>query len=227
MNKATKTTVSTLGIVLALSGMSHGLFEIMQGNTPTGGRMIAAIGEGQRMWVHGSEWAFTLLPTFLLSGIASIAVSLAIIIWSLEFIDTRHGATVYLLLFVALFLVGGGIGQVVFFTLGWAAATRIHKPLMWWRQTLSPEARAPLAKLWPGSLVAGSLILLAALWIAVFGYVPGISDADRVLTFMLSALGMSLSLLLLTFVAGFAYDIEQQPLSRERVPIEDWTDRQR
>ena len=34
---ATRVIVSTLGVLLALGGMDHGLFEVFQGNKPTRG----------------------------------------------------------------------------------------------------------------------------------------------------------------------------------------------
>jgi len=64
LNKATRANVAVLGVVFGLSGMSHGFFEALQGNKPTGGMFIAAIGEAHRMWPHGSEPAFTLIPNF-------------------------------------------------------------------------------------------------------------------------------------------------------------------
>ena len=54
----------TLGTIFGISGMSHGLFEILQGNVPTGGLFISAIGEAHKMWPHGNELAFTLIPNF-------------------------------------------------------------------------------------------------------------------------------------------------------------------
>jgi hypothetical protein len=58
--------------------MSHGLFEILQGNNSTNGLFIAAIGDSQKMWTHGNEPAFTLIPNFLLTGIAAMLVGLAV-----------------------------------------------------------------------------------------------------------------------------------------------------
>jgi hypothetical protein len=126
------------------------LFETLQGNSPTNGVIIAAISESMRRWTHGGETAFTLIPNFLITGLAAIVVSLAIIIWSVGYLHTKHGAAVFLLLFILLFLVGGGIGQVIFFTVGWAFATRINKPLTWWRKILPEGVRGSLAKVWPG-----------------------------------------------------------------------------
>ncbi len=210
MKNATRVIVATLGVVFGISGMSHGLFETLQGNTPTGGMFISAIGEAHRMWPHGNEYAFTLLPNFLVTGILAMIVSFSIIIWSVGFVHKKNGPLVFLLLFILLFLVGGGIGQIVFFTLTWAVSTRINKPLTWWRKVLPESVRRVLAKLWLWSLVAGSLLLVMTLEIAVFGFVPGVNDPDLILIIMLTALGAGLGILLFTFVTGFAHDIERQ-----------------
>jgi hypothetical protein len=217
MNRATKTIASTLGVIFAIGGMSHGFFEILQGNTPTNGVIIDAISESMRRWPHGNETAFTLMPTFLIAGIASIAVSLAILVWSLRYLHTRHGATIYLLLFILLFLVGGGIGQIVFFTVGWAFATRINKPLTWWRKVLPEGIRGTLARVWTWTLSVSSLLVLFALEIAIFGYVPGVEDADQRLSVVFASLGIALILFVVSFISGFADDIQRQT-GVEQVP---------
>jgi len=186
------------------------VFETLQGNTPTGGMLISAIGEAHRMWPHGNEYAFTLIPNFLITGTLAMIVGFSIIIWSVGFVHKKNGPFIYLLLFILLFLVGGGIGQIVLFTLAWAVSTRINKPLLWWRKVLPESVRRVLAKLWLWFLVAGSLLLVMALEIAIFGFVPGVNDPDLILIVMLSSLGVGLGVLLLTFVAGFAHDIERQ-----------------
>jgi len=210
MKNSTRVIVATLGVVFGISGMSHGLFETLQGNTPTGGMFISAIGEAHRMWVHGNEYAFTVIPNFLITGILAMIVSLTIMIWSVGFVHKKNGPLVFLLLFILLFLVGGGIGQVVFFTLTWAVSTRINKPLTWWRKVLPESVRKVLSKLWSWSLIAGSLLIVMALEIAITGFVPGVNDPDLILIIMLTALGAGLGILLLTFVAGFAHDIQRQ-----------------
>ena len=60
--------------------MSHGFFEILQGNVSTPSLFISAIGESQKMWPHGNEPAFTLIPNFLVTGIAEMLVGLAIVV---------------------------------------------------------------------------------------------------------------------------------------------------
>ena len=146
MNRATRANVATLGTIFGLSGMNHGFFEALQGNVPTGGLFISAIGEAQRMWPHGAEFAFTLIPNFLLTGIAAMIVGLALVAWSLGSVHRKSGPTVFLLLFILLLLVGGGVAQLLFFPFLWLVATRINQPLAWWQRGLSVQAQARLAK---------------------------------------------------------------------------------
>jgi uncharacterized PurR-regulated membrane protein YhhQ (DUF165 family) len=105
MNRATRIIVSILGVLLAMSGMIHGYFEILQGNAPTDGLILDSVG------------AFTVIPNFLITGIVAIIVSLSIIIWTVGFIHRKNGPHVFILLCILLFLVGGGIAQIVFFAL--------------------------------------------------------------------------------------------------------------
>ena len=210
MNRATRTIVSTIGVILGIAGLDHGIFEILQGNTPTSGLIIQAIGPDLKLW--GTEEALTIIPNFLLTGIAAVIVSLATIAWSVRFVHTQHGARVFGLLFILLFLVGGGIAaQIMFAPVTWAAATRINKPLDWWRKILPETARRVLAKIWPVTLALGSLSLLIGLFIAITGFVPGESDSERILGICWAfVFGGGLGMYLLTFVAGFAYDIQKQ-----------------
>ncbi len=211
MNKATKTIAATLGVIFGISGISHGLFEALQGNTITGGLFISAIGEAQKMWPHGNEYAFTLIPNFLITGIVAMIVGLTIIIWSVGFIHNKNGSTILILLFVLLLLTGGGVAQIIFFPLIWGVSTRINKPLTWWRKFLPIRIREPLGKLWSWALIISSSLIVFVLEIGTFGFVPSVNDPDKVLSIMLSCLGAGYGVLLLTIVAGFAHDIVMRP----------------
>ncbi len=213
MNRATRIIASTIGVLFGLAGMDHGFFEAIQGNTPTGGLIVQAIGKGNPFGFPAGEEAFTIVPNFLVTGLLSILVGAAIIVWSLGFLHKRHGASVFLLLFVLLFLVGGGIAQIVFFLPAWGVATRINKPLAWWRRVLPESVRRVLIPLWPVLLAVGSLSLLIGLAIAITGYVPGISpsDPERILAVCWSfVFGGGWAVFLLSFVAGFAHDLQVQ-----------------
>jgi hypothetical protein len=210
MNRATRMIVSVLGVMLGISGINHGFFEALQGNTQTNGLIVQAIGDAQQMWLHGTEEAFTIVPKFLLTGILAMIFGLAIIIWSVGFIHTKHGATVFILLFTMLFLTGGGIGQVIFFIPVWLACTRINKPLNWWRRTLSPGLQRKLSGIWPFSLSVVVACFLVALEIAVVGFVPEVSDPEQLLAICWSLLLAAWILMLFTFVSGFASDLQHR-----------------
>jgi hypothetical protein len=208
MNRATKTSVSTIGVILAIAGLAHGIPELVQGNAPTEGLIIQAIGPDQQMWQYGTEEALTLLPTYRATGLAASGISLALIVWSVWFVHKKHGATVLGLLFIGLFLFGGGIAaQIMFAPFVWAAATRLNKPLTWWRNVLPAAVRPGLARLWPVTLTLGSLSFLIGLFIAITGYVPGQSDPDLIINICWAFIFIGgLGLYLVSFVSGFVAD---------------------
>ncbi len=211
MNKSIKLIVAIYGVIFGLSGMSHGLFEVLQGNTSTGGMFISAIGEAQRMWPHGNEYAFTLIPNFQITGIVSMAVGFSIILWSIGFVHKKNGPTVFLILFIFLLLVGGGVAQILFFPLIWLVSTRIHSPLTWWKRAIPEKVRKGLSKLWMGLLAVSSIILLAVLAIAITGYVPALHDPESVLSIMLLCLCAVIVILPLAIVSGIANDLAANP----------------
>lgn len=207
---ATRIVATTIGVFFGLfSGINHGFFELLQGNTPTNGPFIHAIGEAQRFWPLGTEDAFTILPTFFITGIVSIIVGLAIVIWSLWFLPTKHGTTVFLGLFILSFLVGGGIGQIGFFLPAWAFATRMDKPLTWWRKMLPRSSWSFLSKLWAPLLVLATLVMTIGLEMAIFGFFPGITESaaiqDTAMLFVLAAV----ILYILSFITGFGHELKR------------------
>ena len=211
VNKATKTIVAALGTIFGISGMNHGFFEILQGNVPTGSLYISAIGEAQRMWPHGNEYAFTLLPNFLITGIAAALVGLAIVVWSIGFVHKKGGPTILILLFIVLLLVGGGVAQILFFPWIWLVSTRINAPLDWWRKVLPVQIQKPLGKMWHWCLFISSVLMLFVFEIGVTGFVPAVNDPETVLSVMLLCLAAEAVVLPLTFISGFAHDIAMQP----------------
>jgi hypothetical protein len=193
---ATRVTASVIAVLAALTSVVHGYREILFGSTPTGGVLLASVG------------AFTLIPNYLVTGIATILVSLSIIVWTVGFLGSRRGPIVLLLLVVALFLVGGGFAHVIAFALAWALATRIGKPLVWWRRVLPNRRRNVLSRLWP-ALFAVSLLsfgLGIAIWL--FDYMPGMGDAIQKVHLTWALLLVGLAALLVTVAAAFARDIE-------------------
>lgn len=190
--------------------INHGIFEILQGNVPTSGRFIEAIGEAHRFWIHGTEGAFTLIPNFLITGICVLLAGLAIIVWSAKYMQKKHGATVFLGLLILLTLVGGGIGHIVLFLPVWAYATRINKPLNWWAKRLRGRLRKGLSKIWIFALAATTVAWLIVMELGIFGYFPGQTDPDVILNIVFIFLFSSVILANITFMCAFARDLEER-----------------
>jgi hypothetical protein len=201
---ATWLTTVVLGIAYAIAGFHHGFFEALQGNVPTNGWGIASIGEAQRMWEHGSDAAVTVIHNFLATGIAAMTLSVVIVLWCLFALRRRFGRVGFLLLFVALTAVGGGIGFVLFYLTAWAYATWMHRLLRNPQRDMGAPARTALAAVWPWALALSALLFLAGLEISVFG-LPGL-EPDTVLAICWSSLLVSLVLVHVAYIAGFARD---------------------
>jgi hypothetical protein len=212
-NIATRTVASTLGVLLGLSSIDHGLLEIMHGNQPTTGYWINAQGPGHSwsLWTQGGEPAFTLVHNFLLTGILAALVGLLLVFWSFRFIHRPHGPAVFLLLSVVSYLVGGGLAQVFLFTLNWLVTTGIHSKLAFWRRMIPAKIRRPLGFLWRWALAAGAIQFLAALEIAAIGYFPGLPRDQQIVYRVLLEIGAGILVaFVVSIVSAFAFDVEAQ-----------------
>jgi len=168
-NRATRIFASTLGILVGLAGVEHGILEVLQGNVRPSGIMVDAIGPEQRLWELAAETVLTIIPSMLISGILSIIFGALVTIWAYKYVDRKYGAGVLLLLSVALFLVGGGFAPIFLTILAFIAATRIGKPLRFWRSRALATLRNLIAKLWPWTLIISVVSFLIAVEIAIFG----------------------------------------------------------
>jgi hypothetical protein len=211
MSGATRVVASTLGVLVGLAGIEHGLFEVLQGDVRPDSIMIDAIGPSQRFWEHAAETALTVIPSFLITGILAMIVGLVLAIWAAVFVHTRFGPGLLLLLSIILFLVGGGFAPIFLSILAFAAATRIGKPLGWWRSHLPASIRTFLAKLWPWALVASVLSFVVAVEIAIFGYpLLWFFEPDTTFAIQYALAYAMLVLTLLSLPSAFAYDIQRQ-----------------
>jgi hypothetical protein len=212
MNRATRVTASTLGVLMGFAGVEHGIFEALQGNVAPNGVLIDAIGLPQRFWEHGAETAFTVVPNFLVTGILAIVIGIAVAIWAAAFVHRRYGAGVLMLLSIILFLVGGGFAPPIFFGIPASlVATRIDKPLRWWRRRLPRDLRTVLSRVWPGALIVFVLSFLVSVEIVVFGWpLTSFFDADTAFSLLNTFSLVMLSFVLLSVLSGFARDVERQ-----------------
>jgi hypothetical protein len=214
---ATRVIATTIGVFFGLfSGINHGIFEILQGNAPTNGLVISAIGEAQRFWIEANEPAFTIVPNLMITGILSIIVGLAIVIWSIWFLPSKHGRSVYLGLFILSFLVGGGIGQAFFFLPAWAFATRMDKPLTWWKKVLPRSIWPFLSRLWIVTLVLATISIFVTLEIGIFGYFPGLTNPKTIQDTSMVFLFSAVVLYVVTFIAGFGHELRRMERDHQR-----------
>lgn len=192
---------AALGACVGLSGIDHGIFEVLQGNTSTRGFLIPAIGPDQLLWEYGTEDAFTIVPNYLATGILAIALGALTLVWAVGFLDRPGSSRVLLGLGVLTFLVGGGVGMLAFLLPGWAIAARIGRPPR--RPDRVPErVRAVMTRARPALVGTGLVLYLGAIQIAITGYVPGLSDADQILAVCWSLLGGALALFTVALVGA-------------------------
>ena len=210
-NGATRVAASALGVLVGLTGVEHCFFEIFQGNVSPSGLMIEAIGPAQRFWEYGIERALTIIPNFFVTGIFAIIVGLLVTMWAGAFIDRKYGALVLLLLSITLWLVGGGFAPIFMSLLASAAATRINKPLKWWRKHLSVKLQVFLAKLWPWSIIAFVALFLVSVEIAIFGY-PLLWFFDAPITYSIQNIlaFIMVGFMPVSIITAFAHDIQKQ-----------------
>lgn len=209
INRATRMVASTFGVLVGLAGIEHGIFEILQGNTPTNDFMIAAIGPTQRFWQYGEETALTIIPNFLVTGILAVIFGVLVTIWSIKFIDKKHGAGILFLLGAILFLFGGGFAPIFMTIIASLIATRINKPLKFWRAVLPGFLRRFLGKIWLWVLVTFVIVFVLSVVVAIFGWpLLLFFDAETTMSYLNSLANVMLGFMLLSPLTGFAYDIQ-------------------
>ena len=152
MRKATKTVATWLGVVAGIAGLEHGYFETLQGNIRPVALAFPSWGPQQcdpaKIW-HACEPAMSILPNFLVTGILTMLLSLAMIVWAGWFVQRKHGGLILILISIALLLFGGGFFPPVIALVGGLAGTKINRPLSGQPISLTRFA----AKLWPWPLV--------------------------------------------------------------------------
>ncbi|MDH5439907.1 MAG: hypothetical protein OEZ48_12085 [Candidatus Bathyarchaeota archaeon] len=213
---ATRVVASTLGVLVGLAGIEHGFFEMLQGNVTPSDIMIDAIGPAQRFWEYGTETALTIIPNFLITGILAIVVGLLVTIWAGCYIDKKYGAGVLMLLSIILWLVGGGFAPIFMAIFAGVAATRINKPLNWWRAHLPAFIRGFLAKLWPWSIISFVVVFVIGVEIAIFGYpLLWFYSADVTFSIQYSLAYIMVGLMPVSILTAIAHDIQKQTDSHQ------------
>lgn len=198
MRKATKTAATWLGIFAGMAGLEHGYFEILQGNTQPSGLMFPSWGanicDPEKFW-HACEPAMSILPNFLATGILTVLLGLAVIAWSVWFIQKKHGGLGLILLSILLLLFGGGFFPPLIGLVAGAAGAQINRPVNGQPGALMRFA----ARLWPWPLALLITVLLAQFPVGYF-------FNDFLKSIMGGFLFFIVTFLPLSVYAGFARD---------------------
>ena len=203
MRSATRVVASTFGVIVGLAGLEHGVGEILQGNVAPPGLMFESWPHSGLLRIMAGEPAMSVFPSLLLSGILTVLVSLATIVWSAAFLGSRHGAFVLMLSSVLLLLTGGGFAPPLMGLIVGVAATQIRNPLRRWRASRQRTRPPLLARLWRYLLVVSVVGYLALLpGIPVMSQFIQIEDPAIVAYLAL----FSLSTLVLALLASLVWD---------------------
>jgi hypothetical protein len=187
------------GLLAGLAGIEHGGGEILQGSVRPEGPVIESWPDSKAFEILGGEPALTIIPNLLVTGIAAVIVAAAVLVWSVRFVDRRHGGLVLILLSVLLLLVGGGFGPPLIGVIIGVGATRMG----------ATPGRRPghvaqaVGRVWPwvlGAAVLGYLSLLPGA--ILLGQFLGVDDPG--LVYALSA--FSFAGLILALAAARAQD---------------------
>jgi hypothetical protein len=204
---ATRLTVSTLGTLMGIAGIEHGVGEILQGNVAPSGIMFPSWPDSAFFRIVGGEPAMSLIPNLFVTGIFAIFFSLTFLVWATLFVQRKNSGVILMLLSIAMLLLGGGIfPPIIGFTIG-ILGTRINAPLTWWRAHLSVGLLHLLGKVWRESFTICLIAwLLLFPGINVFGFFFGVNDPNLTILLIFLAFGS----LLLTIFTGFAQDSQAQ-----------------
>lgn len=211
MKSATRVATSTIGVYAGLLGAIHGYFETLQGNVVPGGIGINAIGapcQGDVVW-HACLPAMTIVPSFIVTGILAIIISLIIVVWAGVFIQRKNSGLILILLSILMLLVGGGFIPTFAGIVAGVAGTGINTRLVFWRTRLSGSALRSLAKLWPWTLIVFVAWSLGG-WFLGYFFNQVMINLSLVL-FLVCNLGLPL----LTVITGFACDIYRDRIVKE------------
>ena len=97
---------SALGIFAGLGGATHGPGEMLQGNMAPNDHFIQA---WPSLTALNGEPAMTIIPSYLIAGVLTILVGVALAVWAGKFVMHKSGGLIMIALSIVMLLVGGGI----------------------------------------------------------------------------------------------------------------------
>lgn len=203
MKSAARLTISAFGVLAAIAGFEHGLGEILQGNRPPDGIMILSWPDSPFFQILSGEPAMTVIPDLLTSGVLTVLVSLAFLLFVTTQVHKKLAGWVLLLMSILWLLVGGGFGPPILGLILSAAVFAQRASGQGDARKLG-SVRRFVGSVWPLVFAAG---LIA--WLMVF---PGLNLLDYTLQvdlsdgFVYAVILSAFVLLFLSLWAGSARD---------------------
>lgn len=206
-------TTAVLGTIVGLAGAEHGVGEILQGSMAPDGIVIESWPDTEAFEIVDGEPALTLIPNLLVAGIVTVAISVAVIVWSARWMNRDGDGLSLVGLSALLLVVGGGFGPPLMGLVIGVAVTKANKP--------APlRQRAPtrlLARVWPFLLVAATLGYLSLVpGTVLLSHFAGIENPGLVF----GLVTFSFSTLVLALLAARAAD-RAGPSPQTRGPAPD------
>lgn len=196
---------STFGLLSGLGGITHGIGEILQGNVTPSGIVINSWTQGPIATNMGGEPAMTIMPNLMVTGLFTIIFSLSTIVWSIVFVQRKHGDLVLILLSIVMLLVGAGFAPPILGILAGVAGLGIHART-WWGTRLPINFQHFLAKLWPwffGICLLNGIFLVIGSIILVYFF--ELNNPDL----FVNSFFFALVSVLLSIFTGAAYDVQK------------------
>ncbi len=129
MKNATRVITTTMGTLMGLSGIMHGVGEIFQGNIAPAGLVFPSWPNAQFFQVFNGEPAMTILPNLFVTGILAVLFSAAYILCAIAYTHMEKTGLIMFLLAIAMLLFGAGIFPPVLSMIIAIVGTRIHRPI--------------------------------------------------------------------------------------------------
>ena len=203
MKKAIRVTILTIGVIMGLGGIEHGVGEIFQGNVAPGGVVFPSWPDSPFFSSLAGEPAMSLIPNMLISGILSILFSLISLTWLILFVHREKGGLGLILISVFMLLVGAGFGPPLLGIILGTVAVIVHALSHRQRKLRPARLWRLLAGLWGwsyGACVTAWLMLCPGT--AILAYFFAVDNPVLTSTLIFASFG----LLLLTFITGYARD---------------------
>ena len=207
---ATRAMASWLGVLAGLGNVGYGILEILQGNTKPTGIIVNTFGTMSGTSAHAIEPTIFLIPSFIITGILLVVVSMLFTIWSAVLVQKKNGGLVMIILSIVQFFIGGSTVRSIQGLIYGIIGTRIHSPFNWWRTRFSERSRHLLSNVWPWVFVGCVFLYIIHIGSGFIDFFIGINNPTISLILLVGPSYGNLLLFVIALVTGLAHDSLRQ-----------------